>query len=106
MKKPTFYIVAAFVLLSLSPAQIRASTSPVSLFSTITMVVEPDKSALLYARLNEIKAIDKSELSFKEKKELRKETRSIKKQLRINNGGLYISSAAIIIIVILLIILL
>jgi hypothetical protein len=55
--------------------------------------------------LNEIKALDKSNLSSLEKKELRKEVLSAKKQLKELSGGVYISIGAIIIIILLLILL-
>jgi hypothetical protein len=57
-------------------------------------------------RLDEIKAMDKSSLNSSEKKELRKEVRSIKADLRTTGGGLYLSVGAIIIIILLLILLL
>ena len=60
----------------------------------------------LIARLQEIKAIDKSKLSSAEKKELRKETRNIKKHLRDISGGVYISAGALILIVLLIVLLL
>jgi hypothetical protein len=56
-------------------------------------------------RLNEIYAMDKSSLNSSEKKDLRKEVRTIKDQLR-HQGGIYLSVGAIIIIVLLLILLL
>jgi len=54
-------------------------------------------------RLNEIKEMDKSSLTRAERKELRKEVRTIKKAVR--GSGLYISTGAIIIILLLIIIL-
>ncbi len=43
--------------------------------------------------------MDKLELKFFEKRELQKEVNLIKKQLRKNNGGVYLSSGAVIIII-------
>jgi len=57
-------------------------------------------------RLDEIKAMDKSSLNSSEKKELRKEVREIKKELRSSGNGVYFSVGAIIIIILLLILLL
>lgn len=57
---------------------------------------------LLY-RLDEIKAMDKSKLTAPEKKQLRKEVRSTKKELNELGGGLYISVGAIIVILLLLV---
>jgi len=48
----------------------------------------------------------KSNLNSTEKKNLRKEVRTIRKELRENNGGVYLSVGAVIIILLLLIILL
>ncbi len=59
-------------------------------------------------RLIEIKAIDGSTMTRKQKKELKDEVKSIKHQLKTNanSGGVYISVGAAIIIILLLIILL
>lgn len=57
------------------------------------------------ARLNEINAMDKSTLTAAEKKELRKEVRAIKKDIK-DSGGVYLSVGALILVIILLIILL
>jgi hypothetical protein len=56
-------------------------------------------------RLEEIKAMDKTELSGAEKKALRKEVRAIKKELAAVSGGVYLSIGAIILIVLLIILL-
>jgi hypothetical protein len=50
--------------------------------------------------------MDKSELSSVEKKELRKEVRTIKKELKATGNGVYLSIGAILIIILLLILLL
>lgn len=57
------------------------------------------------ARLNEINAMDKSTLTSSEKKELRKEVRAIKKDIK-DSGGVYLSVGALLLVIILLIILL
>ena len=57
-------------------------------------------------RLEEIKSMDKSNLSLQENQELRKEVREIRKSQPVNNGGIYVSVGALILILILLIILL
>ena len=57
-------------------------------------------------RLIEIRNMDKSNLTSSEKKALRKEVREIKKEVRANSNGIYLSIGAIIIIVLLLLLLL
>ena len=60
----------------------------------------------LVARLKEIRDMDKSTLTSSEKKALRKEVREMKKEVKKNQNGVYLSVGAIIIIVLLLILLL
>jgi hypothetical protein len=61
----------------------------------------------LVNRLEEIKAMDIESMSRSEKRKLRREVRSIEKEMReINDGGVYISVGGIIIILLLLILLL
>lgn len=57
-------------------------------------------------RVEEIKAMDKSDLSRAERKELRKELKEMKQQARAMGGGVYLSVGAIIIIILLLILIL
>jgi hypothetical protein len=64
------------------------------------------EAQVILSRLNEIKTMDKSALNSLEKKDLRNETRNLKKELKRVNGGVYFSAGAIIVIIILLIILL
>ena len=66
----------------------------------------PAEVRTMLNRLDEIKAMDKSELNSSEKKELRKEVRTIKSELRASGNGVYFSVGAIIIIILLLILLL
>ncbi|MEQ8703813.1 MAG: hypothetical protein RIC19_07825 [Phaeodactylibacter sp.] len=106
MKKVTLYVMAALVLLSFMPTPLRAVTENTSTSTPLNRPVESPEAEALLNRLAEIDAIDKSELSPTEKKELRKEVRSIKKELREIGNGVYLSVGAIIIIVLLLILLL
>jgi hypothetical protein len=91
---------------SFAPVQINASTNPVQNWATLTTIIEPTRSETLQARQNEIKATDKSTLTASQRKDLRKESRSIKRELKQISGGVYLSTGAIILIVVLLIILL
>ncbi|MBK7964083.1 MAG: hypothetical protein IPK10_01325 [Bacteroidetes bacterium] len=70
---------------------------------TLTNPVDSTNSKELLARLEEMKAMDMSTMSRVEKKGLRNEVRETKKQLRENEGGIYISVGAAILIVVLLI---
>jgi hypothetical protein len=105
MKNLSLYCIVVLCLI-LCPGKTTAATkisNPVS--NTGATSASPAAAALL-VRLDQINAMDKSALSASEKKSLRKEVRSIKKELKTMNGGVYLSVGAIIIIILLLILLL
>lgn len=107
MKKFTGSLMTAFLLFILMPATMNAATEPIATTATATnTTVESAQAQALTTRLAEIKAMDKSNLKSSEKKQLRKETRAIKSELKALSGGVYLSAGAIIIIVLLLILLL
>lgn len=60
----------------------------------------------LVNRVEEIRKMDKSNLSREEKRALRKELKEMKEQARVLNQGVYLSVGAIIIIILLLILIL
>lgn len=112
MKKLAVLSIFMFMLIMvLVPAQSKASNYPVKSTVIPASTVLPAKSAesakadALLLRLEEIKAMDKSTLTPAEKRKLRKETRSIKSQLKAISGGVYLSSGAIILILLLIILL-
>ena len=111
MKKLTLAFLTACMLSFLSPGQLMAKNSnKVSSDATMNTTVTSAETEASMVRLNEIKTMDKSELSSSEKKELRTETRAIKNDMKANSrsssGGLYVSVGAAIIIVLLLVLLL
>ena len=65
----------------------------------------PAEIQVMLNRLEEIKDLDKSAMNRSDKKELRKEVRAIKSEIRSTGNGLYISVGAIIIILLLIILL-
>jgi hypothetical protein len=67
---------------------------------------ENTRAQQLEQRLEEIKNIDRSEMTRLEKKSLRKEVKAIKKEGKGGSSGVYLSVGAIIIIILLLILLL
>ena len=67
---------------------------------------EAARADQLVQRLHEIKSLTKQGVSHAEKKELRKEVKSIRSELKANQNGIYLSVGAIIIIILLLILLL
>lgn len=98
--------MTVLLLLSFMPKQLNATTLTDPIAISVTKTTESTEAARMCARLDEINALDKSNMSSSERKQLRKEVRSLKSSLRDINGGVYLSVGAIIIIVLLLILLL
>ena len=98
--------MATFLSLTFIPLQSSAATitDPAALVDP--KPAESAEAETLLLRLDEIKATDMSELKASEKKNLRKDVRSINHRLKAIGGGIYISAGAAIIILLLLIILL
>jgi hypothetical protein len=106
MKKSVLYFLAAMLLLNFAPKGVNAAKEPDPVSMADNKMACQNQSGLDLQRLNELKARDLSGLSPAEKKVLRTEVKDIKKRLKKNEGGVYVSVGAIIIIIILLIILL
>ncbi len=64
-----------------------------------------EEISLMTKRVEEIRDMDKSEMNSKERKELRKELREIKSDIKKSGGTVYISGGALILIIILVILL-
>lgn len=105
MKKLSFYLMIMVLSLSAFPSTMFAAEINRNVERTNPKEVPAEVQKML-DRLEEIKEIDKSSLTRVEKKELRKEVREIKNNLRSSGNGLYLSVGAIIIIILLLILLL
>lgn len=80
-----------------------SNTLPTTPLTTERTMADP-RTQEMTRRLEEINAMDKSQLSASERKALRKEVREIKKAR--NSGGIYLSAGAIIIILLILILVL
>lgn len=110
MKKIFFASIATLLLiLSFSSFNASAATPPVADEKTATIAekekVESPEAKAVLARLEEIKAMDKSEMTAKEKRELRKEVRALKTKAAQLGGGVYISAGALIVILLLILLL-
>ena len=93
--------------MAFNPMLLIANTEKNPITMTTPTPAIPKEAQILIDRLNEIKNMDKSNLTSNEKKTLRKEVRMTKKQLYDGGyGGVYISVGAAIIIILLLILLL
>ena len=106
MKKLAVCTIAALMLFAFSPIQLNAATETTPIATTSAVAIQTTESKELIQRLEEIKDTNKSDLNFSQKKELRKEVRTIKSELKQRGDGIYISVGAAIIIILLLVILL
>ena len=106
MKKLTLCMMAIIMSFTFISTSVTAATDLTPTSIADPKMVDARQADALLERLNEIKAMDKSNLSSVEKKQLRKETRAIKSQLKEIGGGVYLSVGAIIVILLLLILLL
>jgi len=104
MKKSTYLLITMVLLLSVFPTGIFASEKASVIIENPKEI--PIEVQAMFNRLDEIKMMDKSKLNTIQKKELRKDIKTIKAELRTTNNGIYLSVGAIIIIVLLLILIL
>lgn len=104
MKKITLSMMIIVLSLSVIPTTMLAkATEPTSISSTKEM---PAEVKVMLNRLEEIKDMDKSNLTSSDKKALRKEVRAIKSNLKASGNGIYLSIGAILIIILILILIL
>ncbi|NDP28263.1 MAG: hypothetical protein GZ087_12680 [Flavobacterium sp.] len=105
MKRTTLYLMVMVLSLSSFRSTVIAAEKNPTAIAANTKEVPPEVK-IMYSRLEEIKAMDKSSMTSVEKKELRKEVRTIKTSLKTANNGVYLSVGAIIIIILVLVLLL
>lgn len=105
MMKLSFYLMIQLLSSGYFPTALFAADNNVAAVTSNPKEVPAEVKTMLN-RLDEIKEMDKSSLASSEKKELHKEVREIKSQLRPSGNGVYLSVGAIIIIILLLILLL
>ena len=104
MKKLIYTLALIFTLgISVNSASAANSASKPATELTTDQQAKLDK---ITNRVEEIREMDKSQLSRTEKVELRKELREMKNQAKAISGGVYLSVGAIIIIILLLILIL
>ena len=105
MKKIALCFIMACLSLSFYPPQSNAANNSTTTSASVPTPKETEEAKTLLKRLDEIKAMDKSNLQPAERKQLRKEVRTIKNRLTDIGSGVYISVGGLILILILLIIL-
>ena len=105
MRKLAFYTMTICLLCTFSLSEVKAINSKANTAILAEKPVHEEEVQAMINRLEEIKAMDMAGLTTVQKKELRKEVRAIKSELRATSG-IYISIGALLIIILLLILLL
>jgi uncharacterized membrane protein len=102
MKKQIYFLATAIMLMLATPSVMAkdVKAKPEMTENQKARFVE------ITRRVEEIKNMDKSELSRQDRKDLRNELQEMKKEAKAMNGGIYLSVGAIIIIILLLILIL
>lgn len=103
MKKLSIYFMFLLLSVSIIPTSAYAEASHTNSRNNPKEI--PAEAKILIDRLKEIRKMDKSEMTRAEKKELRKEVKTIKTTLSTTYNGVYLSVGAVIIIILLLILL-
>jgi peptidoglycan hydrolase CwlO-like protein len=110
--KKRIYLTVLTMLLTFAAFSSQATTvtvnNPVSKEAIANMTAEQKQARIeeIKQRVNAIRAMDKSQLTKDDRKELRTELKSLKQESRMMGGGVYLSVGAIIIIILLLILIL
>ena len=108
MKKTIFLVL--IVVFALSSSTVFASGAKTAseknaVPAKTENILSEAEMARLNKRVEEIRAMDKTEMTNKEKSELRKELKGIKENVKKNSGGVYIGVGTLILIILLVILL-
>jgi len=107
MKKINLLALLMFISLSVSPV-FAANTASKSAATTTEMdsKLTQEEVTALTARVEEIREMDKSEMTATEKSELKSELKDIKETMKSSDPYIYIGGSTLLILIIVLIILL
>ncbi|WP_143959348.1 hypothetical protein [Litoribacter populi] len=103
MKKIAYFLSVLFLMTAFVPAAVGAPTKDKE--KKEMTAAEKERLVEIEDRVEEIKAMDFSDMSKEERKDVRKELKEMNKEAKQLSGGVYISVGAIIIILLLLILL-
>jgi uncharacterized ferredoxin-like protein len=108
MKKSMFFAIVIMFALGINTATAATADTKkadkIIIASTSENVLSAEEMNLLTLRVEEIRDMDKSDMTALEKRELRNELKVIKKDMR-GSGAIYIGTGTLILIIILIILL-
>ena len=105
MKKTIFIAILMIFTLGISTTFAENKNPKSKTEVTTEQKLSSEEITRLTNRVKEIYNMDKSKMTFTEKRELRKEVKEIKKTMKADGVVIYLSSAAIVIIILLIILL-
>ncbi|HLN72827.1 MAG: hypothetical protein ACM3O8_03695 [Methylococcaceae bacterium] len=104
MRTKLFFVLLMVFALS-APTTFAAKAKKLPSADRIENKLSEEEVARMTKRVEEIRDMDKSDLTVTEKRELRKELKTTKENLRNNGGYIYISVATVALIVLLVLLL-
>lgn len=104
MRTKLFFVLLMVFALS-APATYAGKVKKLPNADKIENKLSEEEVARMTKRIEEIRDMDKSDLTMKEKRELRKELKTTKENLRRDGGYIYISVATVALIVLLVLLL-
>ena len=102
MKKTILFTFIMIFMLSASTFAASGTKNPVNLSKTENKLSAEELNRLT-RRVEEIRDMDKTDMTAKEKKEMRKELKGIKENIRRDSGVVYLSAGTLLIIILLVI---
>ena len=104
--KKVIYFVAVMIFMLSSSAVFAVKSNPAdNNINRKENKLSQEELNTLKKRVEEIRDMDKSELTLKEKRELRKELKGIKEVINTNDGYIYIGATTLLIIILILLLL-
>lgn len=108
MKKTIFFGILLMLTLSSTITFASKNNSKAAIENSATLVktenkLTADEVAVMTARVEEIRDMDKTNMTSMEKRELKKELKAIKENVRKDGGVIYISAGTVLLIVLIII---
>ena len=110
MKKSLFFLIVMIFTLSASMAfagnnDLKSESDKSAVPAKTENTLSADEMSRLTKRVEEIRSMDKTNMTVKEKRELRKELKEIKKNVKRSDGTIVIGGTTLLLIIILIILL-
>lgn len=105
MKTKNFFVLLLVLMMSAPSAFCANAKAENATATKVENKLSAEELSSMNKRVEEIRDMDKSEMSSKEKKELKKELKETKKNISRDGGYVYIGSGTLILIILLIILL-